>query len=282
MKGQWAMYSPYAGSDYLRTVANSPAIKKIKQRGHELLRIQPGDRVLDIGSGPGLDTGEIARLVGPGGQVVGIDYDPKMVAEANQEAVREGVSGWTIHQVADSAVLPFATAHFNACYSERVFQHLPPPKPAQTLAEAARVTKPGGWIAVADTDWGTLSVDTDEVDIERRIVRTHAQRFNNGYAGRQLYRLFRQQGLNKVTVELFPVPLTYAGVEYLLTPSEQVAVTIGVITPAEWYRWKVSLAQSEAYGIFFAQLVIVIGVGQKSKTETSYQSSPDQTRDDKE
>jgi hypothetical protein len=58
----------------------------------------------------------------------------------------------------------------------------------------ARVTKPGGWVVVWDADWGTLSINTPEVELERRLVRVHAEReLNNGYAGRQLYELFKRQ-----------------------------------------------------------------------------------------
>src|SRR5947209_2683292 len=197
------MYISHVASSYLHFIAKNPAIRKIKQRGYELLKINFGDKVVEIGCGPGVNTVPIARLVGPTGQVVGVDHEPDMVAEAERIAVSSGVRGWTTHQANDATALPFLNDYFDACYSERMFQHLPPPKPEQALAEAARVTKSGGWIVIIDTDWGTLSIDTPEIDIERRIVLTHAARFRNGYAGRQLYRLFRQQGLVDISVEVF-------------------------------------------------------------------------------
>ena len=47
-----------------------------------------------------------------------------------------------------------------------------------------RVTAPGGWLVVADTDWSSLSVDTPEIDIERRVAGCMAGLVKNGFAGR--------------------------------------------------------------------------------------------------
>ena len=57
------------------------------------------------------------------------------------------------------------------------------------------MTKSGGWLVVVDTDHATLSVDTPEVDLERRLMRVHVEkRINNIFSGRQLYRQFKKQG----------------------------------------------------------------------------------------
>jgi ubiquinone/menaquinone biosynthesis C-methylase UbiE len=86
--------------------------------------------------------------------------------------------------------LPFETDYFDSCRSERLFQHLS--NPAQALSEMTRVTKSGGWVVVLDTDWGSLSTNSDETDIERRLARFMAESFlQNGYSGRKLYRLFK-------------------------------------------------------------------------------------------
>jgi ubiquinone/menaquinone biosynthesis C-methylase UbiE len=259
--GSDRMTVSYAEADLLRTLARNPAIARVKQRGHELLQLLPGQRVLDLGCGPGIDTVRFAERVGPTGQVVGVDRDPAMVAEADAEAARAGVQGRTLHQLGDAALLPFAAASFDACYCERMFQYLPPPKSWFAMAEAARVTRPGGSVVVADADGGTLSVDTDEVDVERRIVRTHLARLTNGYAGRQLYRMMRQLGLVDVSAEMFDVPLGYAEFLYLLGYSEQLALSAGTVSPSEWLRWRASLARAHATGSFFAHLVIVLVVG---------------------
>jgi hypothetical protein len=62
------------------------------------------------------------------------------------------------------------------------------------LAEMVRVTRRGGWIVAVDTDWGSLSIDHPEIDIERRLARVLPEKaVPDGYAGRQLFRWFRRQ-----------------------------------------------------------------------------------------
>jgi len=227
------------------------------------MQVKKGHKVLDIGCGPGLDTIPLGHLVGPSGQVIGVDYDPRMLAEADRESHRAGVSGWVVHRQADATALPFATGHFDACYSERVLQHVPRVRATAVLAEAVRVTKPGGWVVAIDTDWGSFSVDSDEVSIERRIMLVHASRFANGYSGRRLYRQLRYLGLLDFTVEMFGLPLTFEGANRLLAFSEQLALAQGVITPEEWGRWRTSIALANQYGSFFGHLTLIAVAGRK-------------------
>src|SRR5437868_14828994 len=90
-----------------------------KQRTYECMHLQPGDQVLDVGCGPGMDTLRLAQVVGPTGQVVGVDADAAMIAEANQRAAQAGVSAWCHHDQRDALALPFPTGAFTACRSER-------------------------------------------------------------------------------------------------------------------------------------------------------------------
>ena len=105
------------------------------------------------------------------------------------------------HKRADATELPFDSNYFDACRSERVFPHLI--DPAKALSEMARVAKPGGWIVVFDPDAGSVSMDADDIESERRLVRVFAEHMiNNGYVGRRLYRLFKEQGLEDVTAQV--------------------------------------------------------------------------------
>jgi ubiquinone/menaquinone biosynthesis C-methylase UbiE len=253
----------YVDSDYLRTIADF--VKNIKERTYSLMEVQVGQKVLDMGCGPASDTIPLAALVGQSGFVQGVDYDQGMVDEAEKLAANAGVSAWVKHQRADADALPFEDNSFDASRSERVFQHLLNPEKA--FSEMLRVTKSGGWLLILDTDWGSMSIDSPEFDIERRIVRTQGEKLcNNGYAGRNLYRLFKQHGLSDVHFEVFPISSTsYAffreGAH--IDASEQFALSNGIITEEELQRWHKSLEEADAIGAFFGCVNQVLVVGRK-------------------
>jgi ubiquinone/menaquinone biosynthesis C-methylase UbiE len=254
---------PHVSLDTRHLHPTAALLNQIKQRSYALLRIEPGQHVLDVGCGPGIDTIALARLVGPTGRVVGIDADVALLAEARQRAEASGVSTWVRYEQGDALDLPFAADAFDACRSERLLQHLL--QPARALAEMARVTKSGGWIVVVDIDWGTMSIDHPEVDIERRMARALAeQHLHNGYAGRQLYRLFTQQQLLDVRVELVPIAIT----DYTLARQigqwdavECEAVRSESITENELDCWHAYLDHADHDGVFFASASVCVGVG---------------------
>lgn len=253
----------YADSQLLRTLAE--LLNRTKQRSYALMQLQPFDKVLDIGCGPGTDTIPLAQLIGPKGQVVGVDHDEAMIAEAGQRAEQAGVSTWVKHTRADVTSLPFESDRFDSSRSERLFQHLL--NPEQALSEMTRVTKRGGRLVVLDTDWGTTSIDTAEVDIERRLARVLAERvLHNGYSGRQLYRLFKQQGLADISIEMFPTHVrSYALLRQvvILDRVEKEALAAGIVTHDELDRWRSSLEQAEASGVCFGSGMLVMAVGRK-------------------
>src|SRR5262245_29518455 len=80
-------------------------IRTYKQRSFELLDLQPGASVLDLGCGTGEDVQDLARLVGPSGRVVGVDCSETVIAQARARVV--GTTLPVMFQVADADALPF-------------------------------------------------------------------------------------------------------------------------------------------------------------------------------
>jgi len=259
-----SQHKGYVDPEYLRVIGN--LLNHIKQRSYAHMEIQSGHKVLDLGCGPGTDTIPLAPMVGVNGQVIGADYDEAMIAEADQRAELAGVNTWVKHKCVDAMSLPFETDYFDSCRSERLFQHLR--NPAQALSEMTRVTKPGGWVVVVDSDWGSLSTDSDEIDIERRLTRFLAESsLHNGYSGRKLYRLLKQQNLADISFEVFPVATPNYALARQATQAERIeqeALKAGVITTEELHRWQASLEQADSEGIYFCSVNVMLFAGCKN------------------
>jgi len=251
----------YVDGNYLEMAAK--ILAPLKERSYACMRMTGGERVVDVGCGPGIDTVALAELVGPDGQVVGVDLDGGMLEEADRRAKSARPPATVRHTLADACSLPFEAEAFDAARSERLFQHLP--RPAEALAEMSRVVKANGWLVVVDTDWATLSLDSLEPDIERRLVRFHAEKsMYNGYAGRQLYRLFRQQNLSDVSIEVLPQSMTDCGLARRcigLEIAEKNALQSGVLSRGELDRWHANLDAAAAEGTFFASWNMVLVAG---------------------
>ena len=255
----------YVSADYLRRAAQLG--KVFKERTYQLMQLAPGQRVLDVGCGPGLDTVPLAEIVGPAGHVTGVDADEDMLRQADELARTRGLDNRIIHRHADAGALPFADASFDACRAERLLQVLPATlDPAAVVAEMVRVTRPGGRVVLADADWATASVDFDDAALERRLLAFFAERLRpNGFAGRQLYRLLRQAGLDDLAVEV--MPMVHADLsqspygEWL--PKE--AVAAGIATSAEAERWRRELQAREQRGEYFSSVNMIIVAGRRPK-----------------
>jgi len=265
------MYQPgdFIDPPYLDAMAE--LIKQNKQRTYTWMHIQPGHSVLDVGCGPGIDTIALAELVGPTGHVVGVDVDTAMIAEADRRAEQAGFSGWCRHQQGNAISLHLETSTFDSCRSERLFQHVH--NPAGVLLEMARVTKPGGWVVILDADHGTWSINTAEVDIERRLTRVLAERIViNGYAGRQLYGLFKRQQFIDINVEIRPLYFTdYAQFRYgtQMDIIECEALAAGLVTEEELKRWQQNLEAAETTRTFFAHAAGILVAGRKAESTNS-------------
>src|SRR5262249_41507968 len=231
-------------------------LDRAKKASYELLHLTPGQRVLDVGCGPATDTISLGRLVDPGGQVVGVDYDVEMVEEANRRAAAAGAGDWVTHRRADATALPFESNAFDAARSERVFQHLLDPDRA--FSEVVRVTRPGGWIVITDADWGTLSIDTPEIELERRLGRFLVDRcVNNPHSGRPLLGRFKRHGLDDIKLRIGHLRLTSYGLArevLVLDRLESKALAAGVFTRDELARLHASFQEAERAGSFFGSV----------------------------
>ncbi|MES4904811.1 MULTISPECIES: methyltransferase domain-containing protein [unclassified Streptomyces] len=185
---------------YLDRLAGTDVGRSYKQLVLDALDARPGHTALDLGCGPGTDLAALAEAVAPSGTVIGVDTDPAMVDRARE---RTADLPAVDVRLGDAHALPLADASVDRARTDRTLQHVT--DPAQVLAEARRVLRPGGRLVMAEPDWDSLAVDHPDPEISRAYTRHIADRIvRNAVIGRQLPRLATEAGFAVPSV----VPVT--------------------------------------------------------------------------
>ena len=173
-----------------RTAENSAA--------YLLPRLKSGDTLLDIGCGPGTITADLATRITPG-RVTALETTEQALDLARSEVGRRGLDTVDF-AVGDVHALDFADDTFDVVHAHQVLQHVGDPVTA--LREMRRVTKPGGVIAVRDSDYAAfawfpqLPALDEWLDLYRRIARGNG---GEPDAGRRLLSWAHAAGLTDAT-----------------------------------------------------------------------------------
>ena len=109
--------------------------------------IRPGERVLELGPGPGAFTVEAALRVGPEGKLIAVDIQPQMIAQVEQRVRQAGLSNVETH-VADAHDLPLEDGSVKRAFLVTVLPEIP--DQARALAELYRVIRPDGLLSITE------------------------------------------------------------------------------------------------------------------------------------
>ena len=120
----------------------------LRERGLELLNIQEGEVVLEIGFGTGHSLVEIARRIGKAGKVYGIDLTPEMVELAKKRLEKEGLVEKVELYQDDAREMPYQDRQFNAVYMAATLELVDTPDIPRVLAEIKRVLQPAGRLGI--------------------------------------------------------------------------------------------------------------------------------------
>jgi SAM-dependent methyltransferase len=187
---------------YLDAADTTPEILEWKQHGLRLLQLRPGLRVLEAGCGPGFAARMMARMVAPGGSVLGLDKSATMIEQA---VARGGDDSLLVEfRQGDIHALELPDESFDRSWADRTFQHLE--DPTRAIAELTRVTRRGGRVVVSDPDWGTGVLSGADPGVSERISRAIERTVRNGRIARDMPGLFADSGL--VDIEVLAIPYT--------------------------------------------------------------------------
>lgn len=238
--------------EYVAALEAFDALREIQQlKALARAGIGPGQSVVDVGCGFGMETNRLARLVAPGGRAVGFDHSAAFIAEARRRAAEEGVDA--SFEAGDARALPFPDATFDTTRAERVLIYISEPEKA--LAELRRVTRTGGTIALIEPDFDSNTINLSNRALTRRVLAHECDTgVVNGWLVRELAVMLRRAGFRDIHIDtrivLFTPELAYTYFGQL----GHAAREAGVITDAEAATWWAELEANYRANHLFATI----------------------------
>jgi arsenite methyltransferase len=176
-----------------------------------LLALRAGEKILDIGCGPGLTTMALAEATGASGSVLGVDIAEPMLAMARKRCALLPQVNFAL---TDVTALPYADGSFDVALATQVYEYVADIDLA--LTELARVLRPGGRALLVDTDWESAVWASSDNARMRRVLETWNEHIPHPQLPRDLKRRMERAGFKTPRVEIVPLmnitydPQTYS------------------------------------------------------------------------
>lgn len=238
----------------------SCSFRPVKRLALSLLQLQPSQVTLDLGCGCGDDLREMATLVAPGGLAIGVDRSTSLIAEARR---RHAMSGLPLQfEINDAGHLRWPDGFFDACYVDRVLQHLSDPN--GVLRELHRVLKPEGRIVVVERDWAMVRLDAADASTTNTILDRARTGIVNVWIGQQLSEKLRNAGFTGI--EIYPRKIDiqeFTTADALLDLQTVLghAVAERLVQRNRAESWLADLLIRDAAGKFFASIRLLLAFG---------------------
>jgi ubiquinone/menaquinone biosynthesis C-methylase UbiE len=185
----------YTNSEHDRLIRQAARIAPITERLFREAGIGPGQRVLDLGSGVGDVALLAARLVGPSGQVVGIERDASSVARATARAAEAGLRNVSFTQTNVNQIV--SDKPFDAAVGRFILMFLP--DPVSVLRSLTKLVRPGGVLAFQEPSWVSFLALGARLPLWSSLLSSIHETFLrsgvNTEMGPALYRVFQEVGL---------------------------------------------------------------------------------------
>jgi SAM-dependent methyltransferase len=252
------MIDPYGRTRELGEPALTAMIARLEQRGGhpsfaamlraylDRLPLAAARSVLDLGCGTGVAARAVASRPEFAGRIVGIDLSPHMVAAARRLAHEQGLAERVTFQIGDCLALEEVDAACDIVIAHTLMSHVPAPD--AVLAEAARVARPGGTVAIFDIDPASLTFGTEDP--------AYGARMEAAISGALLAnpRLIRRAGLRLIDSLAWVISEIGTG-DFWVGALDSFLVLVpeaGVLSPDEIQAFVDAQRRASAEGTFFA------------------------------
>jgi SAM-dependent methyltransferase len=189
-------------TEHERLIRQAAILDPISERWLREAGVGPGQRVLDVGSGLGDVSMLVARLVGPSGQVVGIDNDASIIAKARDRIARAGFQNV---RFIESDVGHISSAEsFDSIVGRLILQFLA--DPGAVVKSLVGSLRPGGILVLHEAYWGPLLQLSARLPIRSKCATLIYEAFQSSGANMNmelvLYRTFQDAGLPAPTMKI--------------------------------------------------------------------------------